>query len=77
MKEREIDVISFILGTIKCEAYLTFYFDTTIKRMHLKTTLTDAIKAFEDLRREVKDDKIKNKDKKDYLATTILITHER
>ena len=77
MKEKELDCLNFILGSIECEAYLTFYFETMIKRMHLKTTLTDAIKAFQDLRREVKDDKIKNKDKKDHLATTILITHER
>ena len=77
MKEKELDCINFILGLIKTDAYLTFYADTTIKRMHLKTTLTDAIKAFEDLRHEVKEDKIKNKDKKDHLATTILITHER
>jgi len=77
MKEKELDCLNFILGSIKVEPYLTFYFDTMIKRMHLKTTLTDAIKAFEDLRREVKDDKIKNKDKKDYLATTVIITHER
>lgn len=77
MKEKELDVINFILGSIKCEPYLTFYFDTMIKRMHLKTTLVDAIKAFEDLRREVKDDKIKHKNEKDYLATTVIIIHER
>ena len=77
MKERDLDCINFILGSIKVEPYLYFYFETMIKRMHLKTPLTDALKAFEDLRREVKDDKIKNKDKKDYLATNVLITHER
>lgn len=77
MKERELDCLNFILGLIKSDAYLSFYNDTMIKRMHLKTSLMDALKAFEDLRKEVKDDKIKNKDKKDYLATTILITHER
>ena len=77
MKEKELDAINFILGLIKSDAYLTFYFDTMTKRMHLKTSLIDALKAFEDLRKEVKDDKIKNKDKKDYLATNVLITHER
>lgn len=77
MKERDLDCINFILGLIKTDAYLTFYADTTIKRMHLKTSLMDALKAFEDLRKEVKDDKIKNKDKKDYSATTVIITHER
>ena len=77
MKEKELDCINLILGLIKTDAYFTFYFDTTIKRLHLKTSLIDAIKAFEDLRHEVKEDKIKNKDKKDHLATTILITHER
>ena len=77
MKERELDCLNFILGSIKCDAYLTFYFDTMIKRVHLRTTLIDVLKAFEDFRKEVKDDKIKNKDKKDYLATNILITHEK
>jgi len=77
MKERELDCLNFILGLIKSDAYLSFYNDTMIKRMHLKTSLMDALKAFEDLRKALKDDKIKNKDKKDYLATTILITHER
>ena len=77
MKERELDAINFILGLIKSDAYLTFYYDTMMKRMHLKVSLIDVLKAFEDFRKEVKDDKIKNKDKKDYLATNILITHER
>lgn len=77
MKERELDCLNFIMGSIKVEPYLYFYFETMIKRMKLKTSLTDALKAFEDLRREVKDDKIKNKDKKDYLSTNIIITHER
>ena len=77
MKEKDLDCINLILGLIKTDAYFTFYFDTTIKRMHLKTTLIDAIKAFEDLRHEVKEDKIKHKNEKDYLSTTVLITHER
>ena len=77
MKEKDLDCINFVLGSIKVEPYLTFYFNTMIKRMHLKTSLIDAIKAFENLRHEVKEDKIKKKDKKDHLATTILITHER
>ena len=77
MKEKELDCLNFILGLIKTDAYFTFYFETMIKRMHLKVPLTDALKAFEDFRREVKDDKIKNKDKKDYLATNVLVTHER
>ena len=77
MKERDLDCLNFILGSIKVEPYLTFYFDTMIKRMHLKTSLMDALKAFEDFRKEIKDDKIKNKDKKDCLSTTVIITHER
>ena len=77
MKERELDCINFILGLIKTDAYFAFYFDTMIKRMHLKTPLADALKSFEDLRKEVKDDKIKHEKEKDYLSTTIIIAHER
>lgn len=57
MKERDLDCLNFILGSIKVEPYLTFYFETMIKRMHLKTPLMDALKAFEDFRKEIKDEK--------------------
>lgn len=72
-----MDALNFILGTIKMENYFKFFFSTMMERSNIKVPLTDALKAFDDLRKEVKEDKIKNKDKKDYLATTVLITHER
>ena len=62
MKEKYIDTLNFVLGLIKGDAYLSFYFKSMCNRMHFKAdAYPDALKAFGEFRREVKDIKIKNK----------------
>ena len=62
MKEKYIDTLNFILGLIKGDAYLSFYFKSMCNRMHFKTdAFPDALKAFAEFRTEVKKEKIKNK----------------
>jgi len=55
MKEQTLDNINFIIGCIKSEPYLGFYFDTMLKRMHYKQSIDETVADFTATRRELKD----------------------
>ena len=77
MREKNIDTLNFIMGLIKGDAYLSFYFKSMCTRMHFKTdAFADAIKAFNEFRREVKEEKIKNKNDKDVTGCNIEVVFE-
>ncbi|TET08505.1 MAG: hypothetical protein E3J83_03405 [Candidatus Atribacteria bacterium] len=73
MRERDLDILNFILGLIKTDAYLSFYCKSMCNRMHFRAdAFPDALKAFGEFRKEVKNEKIKNKG--DKAVTGCLIT---
>ena len=77
MKEKYIDTLNFILGLIKGDAYLSFYFKSMCNRMHFREdAFADALKAFNDFRKEVKDEKIKNKSDKNVTGCLITVDFE-
>ena len=77
MREKNIDTLNFILGLIKGDAYLSFYFKSMCNRMHFKTdAFPDALKAFDELRREIKDEKNKNKEDKSVTGCLITVDFE-
>jgi len=77
MREKNVDTLNFIMGLIKGDAYLSFYFKSMCNRMHFKAeAFADALKAFDEFRREVKEEKIKNKSKKDVTGCMIEIDFE-
>ena len=77
MREKSIDTLNFILGLIKGDAYLSFYFKSMCNRMHFKTdAFPDALKAFGEFRNEVKKEKIKNKGDKKITGCMIEVDFE-
>ena len=77
MKEKNIDILNFILGLIKGDAYLSFYFKSMCNRMHfVNDAFPDALKAFNEFRKEVKDEKIKNKGDKEVTGCLITVDFE-
>ncbi|MCK4575247.1 hypothetical protein KAU34_02455 [candidate division WOR-3 bacterium] len=77
MKEKYIDTLNFVLGLIKSDAYLSFYFKSMCTRMHFKDdAYADALKAFNDFRKEVKEEKIKNKNDKKVTGCIISVDFE-
>ena len=77
MKERDIDILNFIIGLIKGDAYLSFYFKSMCTRMHFKDdAFANAIKAFNEFRRDVKEQKIKNKSDESVTGCVIEVDFE-
>jgi hypothetical protein len=77
MREKYIDTLNFVLGLIKGDAYLSFYFKSMCDRMHFKTdAFPDALKAFGEFRKEVKEEKIKNKSKDEVTGCMIEVDFE-
>ena len=68
MKEGTVDTINFVLGCIKTEPYLGFYFSTMIKRTKSQE-LQESITDFNSFRKEIKDQKIVAKANKKPLPT--------
>lgn len=77
MKEKDIDVLNFMMGLIKGDAYLSFYFKSMCNRMHFKAdAFADALKAFTEFRIEIKKEKIKNKNDKKVTGCLVDIDFE-
>ena len=77
MREKNVDTLNFILGLIKGDAYLSFFFKSMCNRMHFKAdAFPDALKAFDEMRKEVKDTKNKNKNDKNVTGCVIEIDFE-
>lgn len=73
MQEKNIDTLNFIMGLIKGDAYFSFYFNSMCTRMHFKPdAFANALKAFDEFRMLVKDEK--NKAKNDKAITGVDVT---
>ena len=77
MKEKDVDILNFIIGLIKSDAYFSFYFKSMCNRMHFPDeSFANALKAFNVFRAEVKKEKIKNKSDKSVTGCLIEVSFE-
>ena len=77
MQERQVDTLNFIMGLIKGDAYFSFYFNSMCNRMHFKPeAFAEALKAFDEFRKLVKDEKNKSKNDKTIIGVDVTILFE-
>ena len=77
MQERNVDILNFIMGLIKSDAYFLFYFESMCDRMHFRpNAFKEAVAAFDEFRKTVKDEKNRTKNDKSILGVDVTVFFE-